>query len=109
MIELAPIPFAGTGDPLTTCSLPSGVEQVGVTSMQAANMETLFDRPEFATKRLSPSGAVQLEFAAFPPAQREKASAAGFAPVGYCAINVSVLAVASYEKSPSVLVNWFAT
>ena len=35
MNELAPIPFAGTGDPLTVCSVPLAVGQAGVTSMQA--------------------------------------------------------------------------
>jgi len=82
IIELGPIPAAETGETLTACSRPVGLEQVGVTSMHAAKMEMLFERPEFATNRLSPSDAVQLELSTVPPAQRENASPAGFAPVG---------------------------
>ena len=49
--------------------------------MQAVNMEMSLERPEFATNSVSPSGPVQFELSTFPPAQREKAKPAGFAPV----------------------------
>ncbi len=65
----------------TACNDPSALEQVGVTSMHAAKIETLLEIPEFATNRLSPSEAVQLEFSTVPPAHRENATDTGFAPV----------------------------
>jgi len=81
MNEVGPIPLAETGEPLTCCRLPSAVGQVGVTSMHAEKIEILFDKPELATNRLSPSDAVQFVFTAFPPAHFENAKAAGLVPV----------------------------
>ena len=81
MNDVGPSPLAATGEPLTGCSVPSALEQVGVTSMHAEKMETLLDNPEFATKRVSPSDAVQLVFTALPPAHLENANAAGVVPV----------------------------
>ena len=79
--DVGPIPFAGNGEPLISCKVPSAAEQMGVTSIQAEKTEMLLDNPEFATNRLSPSEAVQFVLIALPPAHFENATPAGLVPV----------------------------
>ena len=71
---------AAKGDTETGVSVPSGLEQVAETWMQAKKALTLFE-PELATKRLFPSIVEHLVVAVVTPAQREKAKPEGLAPV----------------------------
>ncbi len=71
-----------TGEPDgISVSVPSATAQVAEVWMQALKMLMLFD-PAFETKRLLSSAVAQVTVAELTPAQREKASPAGFDPTG---------------------------